>query len=93
MFKFKDILAFILGAGIFSFGIYFLVIPFHFYEGGATGITLITYYLLKAELKRNTDGTYTLTRLDGSVMKIVVDNKWVKIPKELTFNLVYKTSK
>lgn len=48
---------------------------------------------LKAELKRNTEGTYTLTRLDGSVMKIVVDNKWVKIPKELTFNLVYKTSK
>ena len=48
---------------------------------------------LKAELKRNTDRTYTLTRLDGSVMKIVVDNKWVKIPKELTFNLVYKTSK
>ena len=47
MFKFKDILAIILGAGIFSFGIYFLVIPFHFYEGGATGITLITYYLLK----------------------------------------------
>lgn len=48
---------------------------------------------LKAELKRNTDGTYTLTRLEGSVMKIVVDNKWVKIPKELTFNFVYKTSK
>ena len=47
MFKFKDILAIILGAGIFSFGIYFLVIPFHFYEGGATGITLITYYLFK----------------------------------------------
>ena len=47
MFKFKDILSIILGAGIFSFGIYFLVIPFHFYEGGATGITLITYYLLK----------------------------------------------
>ena len=40
---------------------------------------------LKAELKRNTDGNYTLTRLEGSVMKIVVDNKWVKIPKELTF--------
>ena len=47
MFKFKHILAIILGAGIFSFGIYFLVIPFHFYEGGATGITLITYYLFK----------------------------------------------
>lgn len=47
MFKFKDILAIIFGAGIFSFGIYFLVIPFHFYEGGATGITLITFYLFK----------------------------------------------
>ena len=47
MFKFKDILAIIFVAGIFSFGIYFLVIPFHFYEGGATGITLITYYLFK----------------------------------------------
>ena len=47
MFKFKDILAIIFGAGIFSFGIYLLVIPFHFYEGGATGITLITYYLFK----------------------------------------------
>ena len=47
MFKFKDILAIIFGAGIFSFGLYFLVIPFHFYEGGATGITLITYYLFK----------------------------------------------
>ena len=43
MFKFKDILAIILGAGIFSFGIYFWSFPFHFYEGGATGITLITY--------------------------------------------------
>ena len=47
MFKFRDILAIIFGAGIFSFGIYFLVIPFHFYEGGVTGITLITYYLFK----------------------------------------------
>lgn len=47
MFKFKNILAIILGAGIFSFGIYFLVIPFHFFEGGVTGITLITYYLFK----------------------------------------------
>ncbi len=47
MFKFRDILAIIFGAGIFSFGIYFLVIPFHFYEGGATGVTLITYYLFK----------------------------------------------
>lgn len=47
MFKFKNILAIILGAGIFSFAIYYLVIPFHLYEGGATGLTLITYYLFK----------------------------------------------
>lgn len=40
---------------------------------------------LKAELKYNSDGTYTLTRLEGSTMKIVVNNKWVKIPKDLTF--------
>ena len=40
---------------------------------------------LKAELKRNSDGTYTLTRLEGSTMKIVVNNKWVKIPKALIF--------
>ena len=47
MFKFKNILAIILGAGIFSFGIHYLVIPFHLYEGGATGITLIVYYLFR----------------------------------------------
>lgn len=40
---------------------------------------------LKAELKRNSDGTYTLTHLEGSTMKIVVNNKWVKIPKDITF--------
>ncbi|MCR5077312.1 MAG: hypothetical protein K6A82_04645 [Prevotella sp.] len=40
---------------------------------------------LTAELKLNSDNSYTLTRLDGSVMKIVVNNKWVKIPKEIVF--------
>ena len=45
---------------------------------------------LKAELKRNSDGTYTLTRLSGSTMKIVVDNKWVKIPKDITFYVKQK---
>lgn len=40
---------------------------------------------LTAELKRNSDGTYTLIRLSGSTMKIVVNNKWVKIPKDITF--------
>ncbi|MDO4666463.1 MAG: YitT family protein [Streptococcus sp.] len=47
MLKFKNILAIILGAGIFSFGIEYLVIPFHLYEGGATGLTLVVYYLFK----------------------------------------------
>ena len=42
---------------------------------------------LKAELKRNSDGTYTLTRIEGSTMKIVVNNKWVKIPKEIIFHI------
>ena len=45
---------------------------------------------LKAGLKRNSDGTYTLTRLSGSTMKIVVDNKWVKIPKDITFYVKQK---
>ncbi|WP_456102931.1 hypothetical protein [Prevotella sp.] len=40
---------------------------------------------LKAELKHNSNGTYTLSRIDGSTMKIVVNNKWVNIPKDVTF--------
>ena len=47
MFKLKNVLAIIFGAGIFSFAIHYLVIPFHLYEGGATGLTLIAYYLFK----------------------------------------------
>ena len=47
MFKLKNVLAIIFGAGIFSFGIHYLVIPFHLYEGVATGLTLIAYYLFK----------------------------------------------
>ena len=43
--KIKHILTIILGAAIFAFGINYLVIPNHLFEGGATGITLITYYL------------------------------------------------
>lgn len=40
---------------------------------------------LTAELKKNKDGSYTLTQLKGSTIKIVVNRKWVKIPKELVF--------
>ena len=47
MSKFKNYLTIILGAGIFAFAINYLIIPNHLYEGGATGVTLITYYLFK----------------------------------------------
>jgi len=35
----------ILGAAIFAFGLTYFVVPHHLFEGGVTGITLITYYL------------------------------------------------
>ena len=57
-------------------------------KGNKAILTIINDYGsedLKAELRYNNDGTYTLTRLDGSTMKIVVNNKWVKIPKEIVF--------
>lgn len=38
---------------------------------------------LTASLTYNTDGTYTLQQMEGSTLKIVVDRKWVKIPKKL----------
>lgn len=40
---------------------------------------------LDAKLTYNGDGTYTLERLSGSVIKIVVNREWVKIPKKLVF--------
>lgn len=45
---------------------------------------------LDARLTYNGNGEYTLERTDGSAIKIVVDRKWVKIPKKLTFKLVKK---
>ncbi|MBF0778034.1 YitT family protein [Streptococcus cuniculi] len=46
MLRFKNLFFVILGAGLFSFGLNYLIIPNHLYEGGATGINLILYYLL-----------------------------------------------
>lgn len=40
---------------------------------------------LDAKLTYNGDGTYTLERLSGSVIKIVVNREWVKVPKKLVF--------
>ena len=59
-------------------------------KGKKAVLTIINDYGsedLKAELKRNSNGTYTLTRIEGSTMKIVVNNKWVKIPKEIIFHI------
>lgn len=39
---------------------------------------------LEARLTCEPDGSYTLERIKGSTMKIVVDRKWVNIPKKLT---------
>ncbi|WP_067101811.1 YitT family protein [Streptococcus sp. DD13] len=45
MTKIKDTFFIILGAGLFSFGLTYLLIPAHLYEGGLTGINLIIFYL------------------------------------------------
>ena len=41
----KSILTIIFGAAIYAFGLTYFVVPHHLFEGGVTGITLITYYL------------------------------------------------
>ncbi|MBR1469240.1 MAG: hypothetical protein IJ605_03905 [Prevotella sp.] len=40
---------------------------------------------LVATLTRNGDGSYTLKQVSGSTMKIVVNGKWLKLPKTLVF--------
>ena len=40
---------------------------------------------LTASLTLNRDGTFTLKQLDGSIIKIAVNKKWVKLPKTLVF--------
>lgn len=49
MFNLKNILLILLGAGLFAFGLNYLVMPNHLYEGGVTGINLIIYYLFKIQ--------------------------------------------
>ena len=38
---------------------------------------------LMAKLVVENDSTYLLKQINGSTLKIVVDNKWVKLPKTL----------
>ncbi len=40
---------------------------------------------LTATLSYNGDGSYTFTQQDGSTIKIVVNRKWLKLPKKLIF--------
>ena len=45
--KIYPILTILLGAAIYAFGLTYFVVPHHLFEGGATGITLITFYLFE----------------------------------------------
>ena len=42
---------------------------------------------LEAKLETENDSTYTLKQLEGSNIKIVVDRKWVKLPKVMQFKV------
>ncbi|HEL2055476.1 TPA: YitT family protein [Streptococcus suis] len=47
MIRLKNIFFILLGSGIFSFALNYLIMPNHLYEGGITGINLILFYLFK----------------------------------------------
>lgn len=55
-------------------------------KGNKAKLTIINDYGsedLDATLTYNKDKTYTLERISGSTIKIVVDRAWVKIPKKI----------
>ena len=57
-------------------------------KGNTATLTIINDYGsedLVATLTHNADGTYTLKQIEGSTIRIVVDNKWVKLPKTMLF--------
>lgn len=49
MLRFRNILLIVFGAGLFAFGLNYLIMPNHLFEGGATGLSLIVYYLFKVQ--------------------------------------------
>ncbi|HEM3702725.1 TPA: YitT family protein [Streptococcus suis] len=49
MLRLKNIFFILLGSGIFSFALNYLIMPNHLYEGGITGINLILFYLFKIQ--------------------------------------------
>lgn len=57
-------------------------------KGNTATLTIINDYGsedLVATLTHNADSTYTLKQVEGSTIRIVVDNKWVKLPKTMLF--------
>ena len=57
-------------------------------EGKTAHLSIINDYGsedLIADLTLESDGTYSLTQITGSNIKIARNRKWVKIPKKLTF--------
>ena len=53
-------------------------------------LSIINYYGsedLEAKLEKENDSTYTLKQMEGSPIKIVVDRKWVKLPKVMRFKV------
>lgn len=57
-------------------------------EGQSARLTIINDYGsddLTATLTRQADDTFLLEQKEGSPLRIVVNNKWVKLPKRLTF--------
>lgn len=53
-------------------------------NGNKATLTIINDYGsddLKATLTYNSDKSFTLERIDGSPIRIVVNNAWVKLPK------------
>ncbi|MDQ8758905.1 YitT family protein [Streptococcus ruminantium] len=49
MVRLKNSLFILLGAGLFAFGLNYLIMPNRLFEGGATGLTLIIYYLFRIQ--------------------------------------------
>ena len=62
-------------------------------NGNKATLTIINDYGsedLKATLTYNSDKSFTLERIDGSPIRIVVNNAWVKLPKKLVFHMAKK---
>lgn len=57
-------------------------------RGEVATLTIINDYGsedLIATLTHNIDGTFTFRQVQGSTIKIVVNSKWVKLPKTMVF--------